>query len=58
MQIQHRATVPADAEIVVQLLTKENRGHTAVPIPAAEFSGAANSLLLLHSGKGLYVGLV
>ena len=57
MQIQHATTLPADAEIVVTLLTKENRDHTAQPVPAAEFSGAANSLLLLHSEKRLYVGL-
>ncbi len=57
MHIEFSATVPAESEITVQLLTRENRHRTAVPVPVAEFSGAANSLLLLHAEKRLYVGL-
>ena len=57
MPLQFASTVPADAEIVVQLLTREERSRTVVPVPAAEFSGAPNSLLLLHSEHRLYVGL-
>ncbi len=57
MQIQYSAALPADSEIVVELLTKEDREQTAVAVPAAEFSGAANSLLLLHAERRLYVGL-
>ena len=57
MQIQYSAALPAADEIVVELLTKEEREHTVVPVPPAEFSGAANSLLLLHTERRLYVGL-
>ena len=57
MQLHFASTAPADAEIVVQLLTREERSRTAVPVPAAEFSGAPNSLLLLHGEHRLYVGL-
>ena len=57
MQIQYSAALPADSEIVVEPLTKEERERTAVAVPAAEFSGAANSLLLLHAERRLYVGL-
>ncbi len=41
----------------MELLTKEERERTAVSVPAAEFSGAANSFLLLHAERRLYVGL-
>ena len=57
MQIQYSAALPADAEIVVEFLTREARLETAVAVPAAEFSGAANALLLLHAERRLYVGL-
>ena len=57
MQIQYASALPADSEIVVELLTREERDRTAVAVPAAEFSGAANSLLLLHAERRLYVGL-
>ena len=57
MQIQYSAALPNDGEIVVELLTKEAREQTAVAVPVAEFSGAANSLLLLHAERRLYVGL-
>ncbi len=57
MQIQFAREIPADAEIVVTLLTKENRDQTAVPVPATEFSGAAHSHVLLHAERRLYVGL-
>ena len=57
MHLEFASTIPAEAEIVVQLLTKEERARTAVPVPAAEFSGAPNSLLLLHHERRLYVGL-
>lgn len=57
MHIEFSSTVPVDAEITVQLLTKEQREQTALPVPAAEFSGAANGHLLLHGEKRLYVGL-
>ena len=51
------ATATADAEVTVRFLSKENRDQTAVPVPVAEFSGATNSLLLLHAERRLYVGL-
>ena len=57
MQLRFDHTAPADAEVTVHFLPKENRDQTAVPVPAAEFSGAANSLLLLHAERLLYVGL-
>ncbi len=57
MQIQYSATLPADSEIVVELLTKEEHNRTAVEVPTAEFSGGANSVLLLHAERRLYVGL-
>ena len=57
MQIAFASAPPADAEITVCLLTREERARTAVPVPEAEFSGAANSLLLLHHERRLYVGL-
>ena len=57
MQIQYSAALPAEGEIVVELLAKEERDRTAIAVPAAEFSGAANSLLLLHAERRLYVGL-
>ena len=57
MQILFTAQPPADAEITVELLTKERRTETALPVPEAEFSGTPNSLLLLHHERRLYVGL-
>ena len=57
MQIQYSAILPAGEGIVVELLTREERERTALAVPAAEFSGAANSLLLLHAERRLYVGL-
>ena len=57
MQIRYAAALPADSEIVVELLTKEDREQTAVAVPVAEFSGAANALLMLHTERRLYVGL-
>ncbi len=57
MHLEFASTVPAEAEIVVHLLTKEERSRTTVPVPAAEFSAAPNSLLLLHHERRLYVGL-
>ncbi len=57
MHLEFASTIPAEAEIVVHLLTREERARTAVHVPAAEFSGAANSLLLLHHERRLYVGL-
>ena len=53
----HFATAANENEITVSFLPKEHRDQTAVPVPAAEFSGAANSLLLLHAERRLYVGL-
>ena len=57
MQILFTAQPPADAEITVELLTRERRAETALAVPEAEFSGAPNSLLLLHHERRLYVGL-
>ncbi len=57
MQIQYTAQPPADAGITVHLLTKEARAAANLPVPEAEFSGAANGLLLLHHERRLYVGL-
>ena len=57
MQIVFTDQPPADAEITVELLTRERRGETALPVPEAEFSGGPNSLLLLHHERRLYVGL-
>ena len=57
MLLEFAAAIPAEAEIVVQLLTREERSRTAVPVPAAEFSGRPNSCLLLHGERRLYVGL-
>ena len=57
MHLEFAAVIPAEAEIVIQLLTREERDRTAVHVPAAEFSGAPNSLLLLHGERRLYVGL-
>ena len=43
MLLEFASTIPADsAEIVVQLLTREEHSRTAVRVPAAEFSGAPN----------------
>jgi leucyl aminopeptidase len=57
MQIEFSVTPPAGSEITVRLLTKETRARTALSVPEAEFSGAANSLLLLHGERILYAGL-
>ncbi len=57
MQITFIAQPPADAQITVHLLTKEGCAGAGLPVPPAEFSGAANSLLLLHHERRLYVGL-
>lgn len=57
MQLLFSTAPPADADLTIHLLIKEERHHTVAPSGDAEFSGAPNSLLLLHTEKLLYVGL-
>jgi leucyl aminopeptidase len=57
MRLEFSPAPSADAEVTVRLLTKEERSQTAIAVPAAEFSGAPNSLLHLHGERLLYVGL-
>lgn len=57
MRFLFSAAAPADADLTIHLLAKEERQRTAAPSEDTEFSGAPNSLLLLHTEKMLYVGL-
>lgn len=57
MQLTFYPAPPPDAELTIHLRTREQRSQTAAAAAEAEFSGAPNSLLHLHSEKLLYAGL-